>query len=72
MENLYKLEMCDIEEIILGMADIVHENRLLRKANAELAKDLKWHERSLQNTYEQSKKETANLLRFALDNALKD
>lgn len=59
----------EIEEIILGMADIVIENRYLREENKSLVKALKERDLQAKETYKNTQSMTANLLTAALSNA---
>lgn len=52
----------DIEEIILGMAELVRENRYLRKRNEELSEDLRISESRLKDMYESSQRSVANMI----------
>ena len=55
-------DMYDIEDIILGMADIVRENRRLRYELAEMAEYKKKYEDLLDHAVDNANKSTANLL----------
>ena len=62
----------DIEEIVLGMAELVRENRYLRKRNEELSEDLHISESRLKNMYESNQKSVANMLVGALAMSYKE
>jgi hypothetical protein len=62
----------DIEEIVLGMAELVRENRYLRKRNEELSEDLHISESHLKNMYESNQKSVANMLVGALAMSYKE
>lgn len=57
----------EIEEIILGMANIVQENRLLRKRVEELEDDVCQHRENSLKLYKESQKETADLLKALIN-----
>ena len=60
----------EIEELILGMADLVYENRRLRY---ELAEAKQWEEKYTQllvRTTENNMKDTRLLLKLALNSSL--
>ena len=64
--------MYDVEEIVLGMAELVRENRYLRKRNEELSEDLRISESRLENMYRSNQKSAANMLVGALAMSYKD
>lgn len=57
----------EIEEIILGIADIVQENRLLRKRVEELEEEVCQHRENSLKLYKESQKETADLLKALIN-----
>lgn len=59
----------EIEEIILGMADIVLANRFLREENERLTEELEEKNKQSRDRYEESQKMTANLLSAFLSNS---
>lgn len=60
-------DIYEIEEIILGMADIVQENRLLRKRVEELEEEVYQHRENSLKLYKESQKETADLLKALIN-----
>jgi regulator of replication initiation timing len=62
----------DIEEIILGMAELVRENRYLRKKNEELSEDLRESKSRLNDMYKSSQESVANMLVGALAMSYKE
>ena len=56
------LDRYDIEEIILGMADIVHENRVLRQELKRAKEYEKKYDDLLNRCVDNANKSTANLL----------
>ena len=52
----------DIEEIVLGMAELVRENRYLRKRNEELSEELRISESRLKEMYKGNERSVANML----------
>ncbi len=62
----------DIEEIILGMAELVRENRYLRERNEELSEDLRISKSRLECMYESSQKSVANMIVASLAMAHKE
>jgi regulator of replication initiation timing len=64
--------MYDVEEIVLGMAELVRENRYLRKKNEELSEKLRTSESRLENMYKSSQKSAANALVGALAMSYKE
>lgn len=57
----------EIEEIILCMADIVQENRLLRKRVEELEENVCQYEKRSLEAYKETQKETADLLKALIN-----
>ena len=64
--------MYDIEELVLGMAELVRENRYLRKENEQLSEELHISESRLKDMYKSSQKSVANMLVGALAMSYKD
>lgn len=62
----------EIEEIILGMADIVKENRYLRKENEELRLELINKKIEMNESYKESQKLAGMALKAALNDYRKD
>ena len=62
----------DVEEIVLGMAELVRENRYLRKRNEELSEDLRISESRLKEMYKSNERSAANMLVGALAMAYKE
>ena len=62
----------DVEEIVLGMAELVRENRYLRKRNEELSEDLRISESRLKEMYRSNERSAANMLVGALAMAYKE
>lgn len=60
------MEQWEIEEIILGMADIVKENRLLREENERLSKVEEEYRQSIYERERQSEQASRNMLNAAL------
>ena len=56
----------DIEELVLGLADIVQENRYLRQENARLQKVEKEYHQSIINRCNESEQASLSMLRAAL------
>lgn len=54
--------MYDVEEIVLGMAELVEENRCLRKKNEELSEELHTSKSRLNEMYESSQRSVANMI----------
>lgn len=57
-----------IEDIILGMAEIVYENRQLRKENLKLLKEKKEHEEFAQSIFKSTQERQINLLNILCGN----
>lgn len=57
----------EIEEIILGMAEIVKENRYLRKENEELKLELIAKKNEMYEDYKESQKLAGMALKAALN-----
>lgn len=66
MERKNNMEQWEIEEIILGMADIVKENRLLREENERLSKVEEEYRQSIYERERQSEQASRNMLNAAL------
>lgn len=64
--------LTDIEEIVLGMAELVRENRYLRERNEELSEDLRISESRLKEMYRSNERSAANILVGALAMAYKE
>jgi len=62
----------EIEEIILGMAEIVKENRYLRKENEELRLELIAKKNKMYEDYKESQKLAGMALKVALNDYRKD
>lgn len=62
----------DIEEIVLGMAELVRENRYLREKNEELSEELRISESRLKEMYKSSQRSVANMIVGALAMAHKE
>jgi len=62
----------DIEEIVLGMAELVRENHYLRKRNEELSEDLRISKSRLNEMYKSSQRSVANMLVASLAMAHKE
>ena len=62
----------EIEEIILGMAEIVKENRYLRKENEELKLELINKRIKMNEYYKENQKLACAALKVALDDYRKD
>lgn len=62
----------EIEEIILGMAEIVKENRHLRKENEELVLELIAKKNKIYEDYKESQKLAGMALKAALNDCRKD
>ena len=62
----------EIEEIILGMAEIVKENRYLRKENEELKLELITKKNKMYEDYKESQKLAGMALKVALNDYRKD
>lgn len=58
-----------VEDIILGMAELVKENRYLRERNDQLEERVSEYQKQIKENYEQTQKRTADLLSVALANA---
>lgn len=56
------------EDVILGLADIIHENRKLKKDNHYLKEELDKHERRLDNDYKNMQCNIARTLNNLVDN----
>lgn len=64
--------MYDVEEIILGMAELVRENRYLRKENEQLSKELEISNSHLHEMWKHNEKSAANMLVGALAMSYKE
>lgn len=62
----------EIEELILGIAEIVKENRYLRKENEELRLELIDKKNKMNEYYKESQKLAAEALNVALNDYRKD
>ena len=62
----------EIEEIVLGMAEIVKENRYLRKENEELRLELITKKNEMYKDYKESQKLAGMALKAALNDYRKD
>lgn len=62
----------EIEEIILGMAEIIKENRYLRKENEELRLELIAKKNKMYEDYKESQKLAGMALKVALNDYRKD
>ena len=62
----------EIEEIVLGMAEIVRENRYLRQENEELRLELITKKNEMYADYKESQKSAANALVGALAMSYKE
>ncbi len=60
------MERYEVEDIILTMADIVRENRYLRKENDRLSKIEKEYKNSIFERAEESEQASRNMLNAAL------
>lgn len=60
----------DIEEIILSMADIVMENRMLRKRNTELEQVVKEYHEMIYQTARDVEEANKTFLKMILEDAL--
>lgn len=60
------MESWQIEEIILGMADIIYENRQLRKENERLRKIEKEYHQSIIDRCRESEQASLNMLKAAM------
>lgn len=60
------MEQWQIEEIILGMADIVIENRQLREENKRLRKIEKEYHQSIMDRCRESEQASLNMLKAAM------
>lgn len=58
----------EIEDIILGMGDIIYENRELRTENARLMKRIREFEDDLSYRLEESQCRVADILNTLIDN----
>lgn len=59
------MERYDIEDLVLGFADIVRENRYLRKENARLQKVEMDYRKSIEDRCRESEQASLNMLRAA-------
>lgn len=59
-------DIWEIEEIILGMADIVRECRYLRQENAELREFKEKYYEEVNQRYQDAQMHSANLLELAI------
>lgn len=66
---MLKFIMEDIEDIILGMANMVEENRYLRDQNLKLESEVNEYRSRIKEDFEQTQKATADMLYVALSNA---
>lgn len=66
------LTMTDVENIILGMAELVQENRYLRKENERLSEELAVTEGRLNKMYEANEQSASNMLYGMLAMSYKD
>ena len=57
------MDKYDIEELVLGLADIVQENRYLRKENARLQKIEIDYRKSIADRCRESEQASLNMLR---------
>ena len=64
--------LTDVEEIVLGMAELVRENRYLRERNEELSEELRISESRLKEMYKSNDRSAANMLVGALAMAYKE
>lgn len=55
----------DIEELVLGLADMVYENRYLRQENARLQKVEKEYHQSIIDRCRESEQASLNMLKAA-------
>ena len=60
------MERYEVEDIILTMADIVRENRYLRKENDRLSKMEKEYQNSIFERTQESEQASRNMLNAAL------
>lgn len=63
----YYMDKYYVEELILTMADIVYENRELRKQNEELLKEREKNRKFSQELLDTNLKNTVNFLEKALN-----
>ena len=59
------MERYDIEELVLGFADIVRENRYLRKENARLQKVEMDYRKSIEDRCRESEQASLNMFKAA-------
>lgn len=59
------MERYDIEELVLGLADIVRENRYLRQENTRLRKVEKEYHQSIIDRYRESEQASLNIFKSA-------
>ena len=59
------MDRYDIEELVLGLADIVQENRYLRKENARLQKVEMDYRKSIEDRCRESEQASLNMFRAA-------
>lgn len=64
-ERKANMERYDIEDLVLGLADIVQENRYLRKENARLQKVEMDYRKSIEDRCRESEQASLNMLRAA-------
>lgn len=64
-ERKANMERYDIEDLVLGLADIVRENRYLRKENARLQKVEMDYRKSIEDRCRESEQASLNMLRAA-------
>lgn len=62
----------DIEELFLGVAEIIKEKRELEEENYYLRKKLKEQDSRIDLSYKHSTDRVANILNIAIENAYKD
>ena len=60
-----------IEDIILGMGDMVYENRRLREENYEMKMRLKKYDDQLNKSYERSQQQVTNIFNTIVDKITK-
>lgn len=59
------MERYDIEKLVLGLADIVMENRYLRQENARLMEVEKEYHQSIIDRYRESEQASLNMFKAA-------
>lgn len=70
MLNDYGATIWEIEDIILGMAEIVMECRQLRRENAELIEFKEKYQKELNQRFEDSQKQAGIALKMALEGCI--